>query len=178
MTGRSTVLSTLVAGLMLAGCHHANPSTGNDTEAALDPPRPAAAQRSAAQALDNVAMADVQPETMSQPDLDSLGGIRDRCVFRLDADGWPSFVYGGAQAGGVLKLNETLVLVPRTGPDAFADGGLQVTLRPLDAGASHDDQQPANLVIRLPHTPQELGFQGYTECHGQAAQVAAAAKGA
>lgn len=171
---RRSVVPILAACLILAGCHHANPSTGNDAEAALDPPRAAAPQRPASRALAGVAMEDVQPQTMSQADLDSLGGIGNRCVFRLDADGWPSFVYGGAQAGGVLKLNETLVLLPRTAPDTFADGGLQVTLRPLDASAPAASQHPANLVIRLPHTPQELGFQGYAECHGQAAQASAA----
>jgi hypothetical protein len=160
--------SALAACLMLAGCQHANPSTGNDTEAALDPPATAAPQRPATQALAGIAMEDVQPETMSQADLDSLGGTDDRCLFRMDADGWPGFVYGGAQAGGIIKLNETLVSLPRTGSGTYADGGLQVTLHPLDASASDDHQQPANLVIRLPHTPQELGFQGYAECHGQA----------
>jgi hypothetical protein len=163
---------------MLAGCHHANPSTGNDTEAALDPPKSAAPQRAAASALAGVAMEDVQPETMSQSDLDSLGGIQNRCVFRLDADGWPSFVYGGPQTGAVLKLNETLVTLPSTGPETFADSGLQVTLRPLDRGAVHDSQQEADLIIDLPHTPQELGFQGYIECHGQGAQTLGAPNGA
>lgn len=170
------VVPVFVACLALAGCHHANPSIGNDTEAALDPPAAAAPQHPAAQALAGVAMEDVQPETMSQADLDSLGGTRDRCVFRMDADGWPGLVYGGAQAGGIIKLNETLVMLPRTGPDAYADGGLQVTLRPLDASAPDDNQQPANLVIRLPHTPQELGFQGYAECHGQAMRASRASE--
>ena len=165
---RSTLATGLAACLMLAGCRHANPSTGNDTEAALDPPEVAAPKRGAGQALAGVAMEDVQPETMSLADLDSLGGIKDRCVFRLAADGWPSFVYGGAQTGGVLKLNQTLITLPDRDPNAFADGGLQVTLRPLSKDASNDTQQPADLIIHLPHTAQELGFQGFSECHGQA----------
>lgn len=168
----------LGACLMLAGCQHANPSTGNDAEAALDPPKAAAPQRSAAQALAGVAMEDVQPETMSEADLDSLGGTRDRCVFRLDADGWPSFVYGGVQTGGILKLNETLVTLPRAGPHAFADSGLQVTLRLLTKDASRDAQRPADLIIRLPQAPQELGFQGYIECHGEGARALGASSGA
>lgn len=166
---RPVFATSLAACLMLAGCHHANPSTGNDTEAALDPPTPAAPRHPAAQALAGVAMEDVQPQTMSQADLDSLGGIGDRCVFRLDADGWPSFVYGGTSAGGVIKLNETLITLPQTGPGAFADGGMQVTLRVPDASVASDHQQRADLVIRLPHTRQELGFSGYAECHGRVA---------
>lgn len=175
---RPTVTVCLAACLTLAACHHANPSTGNDTEAALDPSTPAAPHRLAAEALAGVSMQDVQPETMSQADLASLGGVQDRCLFRLDADGWPSFVYGGAQAAGVLKLNETLIALPRTGPDGFADHGLEVTLRPLDKGASRDTPQPTDLIIRLPHTPQELGFQGYAECHGQALRATGASGGA
>ena len=165
---RLILTASLAACLGLAACHHANPSTGNDTEAALDPPAHAAPQRAAVRALTGVAMDDVQPQTMDEADLDSLDGVADRCVFRLDADGWPSFVYGGGEAGGVLKLNETLITLPRTGPEAFADDDLQVTLHPLDKGDAHGRQQSANLIIRLPHTPQELGFQGYTECTGQA----------
>lgn len=175
---RRILVPVLGACLMLAGCHHANPSTGNDTEATLDPPKAAAPQRSAAQALAGVAMEDVQPETMSQADLDSLGGTRNRCVFRLDADGWPSFIYGSTQTDGILKLNETLITLPRTGQGAFADSGLQVTLRSLDEDSARNTQRRANLVIRLPHTSQELGFQGYVECHGEGARALGASSGA
>lgn len=59
---RPTLVYAIAACLALAGCHHANPSTGNDTEAALDPPEAAAPQRPAAQALAGVAMKDVRPE--------------------------------------------------------------------------------------------------------------------
>lgn len=155
----------LAACFALAGCHLDNPSTGNDTEAALDPARPAAPHRTAAEALAGVAMEDVQPETMSRADLDSLGDVSDRCVFRFTAVGWPSFVYGGAPSTGTLKLNEALITLPRSGGDAFAESGLQVTLRPLDKHAADDARHEADLIIRLPHTPQELGFKGYTECH-------------
>lgn len=165
-----TLLTCLVACLALTGCHLDNPSTGNDTEAALDPPQLAAPHRTAAEVLAGVAMEDVQPETMSKADLDSLGGMQGRCVFRLTAVSWPSFVYGGAQANGILKLNETLITLPRTASDTFADNGLQATLRPLDKH-SDDTQREADLIIRLPHTPQELGFKGYAECH-QVTQVA------
>jgi len=163
--------SGLAAGLMLAGCHHANPSIGNDSEAALDQPAPAAPQRVAALALAGVAIEDVQPETMSQSDLDSLGGIDNRCVFRLDADSWPSFVYGGLRTGAVIKLNETLITLPRTGPDTFVDSGLQATLHLLGNGEPPDIQQQADLIIHLPHVRQELGFRGYTECHGRGARA-------
>lgn len=158
------MLTRVAACLALAGCHHGNPSVGNDTEAALDPPRPAAPLRPAAEALAGVAMDDVQPQTMSQADLDRLGGTRDRCVFRLTPAAWPSFVYGGAQANGVLKLNETLSPLPRTGNDTFAQSGLQVVLRPLDEGNASHGQHEADLIIRLPHVPQELGFKGFAEC--------------
>jgi hypothetical protein len=174
---RAILPAALAACLALVGCRHANPSTGNDTEAALDPPGAAAPQRPPAQALAGVAMEDVQPQVMSQADLDSLGGIQDRCVFRLDADGWPSFVYGGARASGVLKLNETLVSLPRTGTNAYADSGLQVTLRPLGKDGSRDGQQPVDLVIHLPRTAQELGFQGYSTCRGPTMQASRAPNG-
>jgi hypothetical protein len=175
---RPLLTACLAVCLLLTACrHHPNPSIGNDTEAALDPPEHAAAQRTAAQALTGVSMQDVQPETMGQADLDSLGGTRDRCLFRLDADGWPSFVYGGAQNGGVLKLNESLINLPRVGLGVFADSGLQVTLRPLDKKGQQNDQWPAELVIRLPHTEQELGFLGYSECRGQAMKGAEVSSG-
>lgn len=161
---RRNIVACLVTCLALAGCHHANPSTGNDTEAALDPTRPAAPQRSADEALAGVAREDVQPQTMSQADLDSLGDTRDRCVFRLTADAWPSFVYGGAPASGVLKLNETLVTLPRANDSTFADGGLQVTLRRVGNSPADGTPQDADLIIRLAGVPQELGFKGYTAC--------------
>lgn len=166
---RRHLLAGLAACLALAGCHHANPSTGNDTEAALDPPMSAAPHRSAAEALAGVAREDVQPQTMSQADLDSLGGMRNGCVFRLTADAWPSFVYGGPQAGGVLKLNETLVTLPRASGNTFADGGLQVSLRPLGKSHANGTPQDADLIIRLAGVPQELGFKGYTDCRAAAA---------
>jgi hypothetical protein len=170
---RPASLACLAACLVLGGCHQDNPSTGNDTEASLDPPKSAAPHRSAAEALAGVSMDDVQPETMSKADLDSLGGARDRCLFRLTAVGWPSFVYGGGQPTGILKLNETLITLPRTHPGAFADSGLEVTLRPLDDGGANGARHEADLIIRLPHTPQELGFKGYSECRGKSARTSA-----
>jgi hypothetical protein len=165
---RSALLACLAACFALSGCHLDNPSTSNDTEAALDPPQPAAPHRSAAEGLAGVAMDDVQPETMSKADLDSLGGMQNRCVFRLTAIAWPSFVYGGPETNGIIKLNETLITLPRAGSNAFAGDGVQVTLRALDKHPSDGSLQEADLIIRLPHVPQELGFKGYTECHHDA----------
>lgn len=162
---RLDLVASLAACFALAGCHHGNPSTGNDTEAALDPHTPAAPQRSATDALAGVALEDVQPQTMSQADLESLGGTRARCVFRLAAVAWPSFVYGGARAGGVLKLNEALVTLPRADSNTFAGGDLRVTLRPLGTAAADGTPREAELIIRLAGVPQELGFKGYAECH-------------
>ena len=168
---RPALIACLIACLALVGCRHDNPSTGNDTEAALDPATRAAPQRSPADALAGVSMDDVQPETMSKADLDSLGGMQDRCVFRLTATAWPSFVYSGARANGILKLNETLITLPATGADAYAANGVRVILRPLKPTDRDNRQREADLIIRLPHVAQELGFKGYLECQGKSAHA-------
>jgi hypothetical protein len=145
--------------LLFAGCN-SNTAPGNDTEAALDPPARAAPQAGAAAAFLRVAMDDVQPETMTHQDIAKLGNPKAGCVFRLTTDAFPSFVYGGTQAG-VIKLNETLVTLPMTGPGLYAGSGVQVSLQTDGLGKN---QQEATLILRLPGVSEELGFHGFSEC--------------
>lgn len=169
-----TVIARIVGIVLplLAGCQAGNPSTGNDAEAALDPPARAAPHRSAAEALAGVALEDVQPQTMSDADLASLGGDAS-CRFRLTRPAWPSFVYVPRASQGTIKLNGALVTLPRVREGVFADGGLRVSLRPVGDADAHAAMQAAELIVLLPHTAQELGFRGYVECPPGAVSAAA-----
>jgi hypothetical protein len=61
---------------VLAACNQ-NTATGNDREARLDPVPSPAPITNAPAALNNVATALIKPETMSQADIQALGGVPD-----------------------------------------------------------------------------------------------------
>lgn len=151
---------------LLAGCQTGNRSTGNDTEAALDPPAHAAPHRPATEALANVAIENVQPETMGEADLASLGDAA-ACLFRFGRDAWPAFAYAAQGGPGFIKLNGALVALPRVHEGQFADGGLRVSLMPVGSAGTRAAMREAKLIVRLPQASQELGFRGYAECQRQ-----------
>ncbi|NIP83442.1 MAG: hypothetical protein GWM90_31130 [Gemmatimonadetes bacterium] len=163
MTGSRFALLLALAALA-AGCVE-NTAPGNDREAAAESPSPAAEVASAGEALSGVATALVLPEILTEPDLRSLPGLGDRCVFRFTRVGYPAFVFGSTT--GVIKLNGRLVPLPAGGDGLYAEGAVTVTVRPLsgeDGGAEDGGQVPAELVLRLQDAPNELGFHGFSEC--------------
>lgn len=147
----------------LAGCNR-NTAVGNDREARLDaPPTPAPVVRAEA-ALENVATELVKPETMSDADLQALGGRTGRCVVRLTEVGFPSFLFepGGS---GAIKLNGKLIVLPSAGELRFADGGLSVTLRPLEGEEGSAGLAGMQMIVVPPGAGDEIGYSGYVHCY-------------
>ncbi|KHK90615.1 DUF6692 family protein [Novosphingobium malaysiense] len=152
-----------VAALSLAGCNR-NTALGNDREAQLDHvPKPAKIE-SATAALENVSTAIIKPETMSDADIEALGGKRGRCAVVLTEVAFPSFLYepGGS---GAIKLNGKLIPLPSAGENRFADNGLSVTLRRL-AVKGNAGSQGMEMVVVPPGAKDEIGYHGYVRCYG------------
>lgn len=157
---RRHALAALVA-VTFAGCNE-NTAIGNDRESRLDPVPSPAPVLGAADALENVATAIVRPETMSDADIQALGGKAGRCAVKMTEAGFPSFVYqrGG---DGAIKLNGKLISLKRSGDHRYQDGGLSVALRPLDS-AGYAGLQEVDMIVTLPGAMDELGYRGYNEC--------------
>ncbi|MGB7405438.1 MAG: DUF6692 family protein [Pacificimonas sp.] len=143
--------------LTLAACN-SNTAPGNDRMAELEAAPSAAPQESAAKALANVAPEGLYPGILSDADVASIGGTADRCVFRMDRVGLPSFIYGGGE-GGTIKLNGKLVMLPQAGNVTYADAGLTVE---MDENAGSGDD--ATMIVRIPGAADEVGFRGYSSC--------------
>jgi hypothetical protein len=151
-----------VVALPLSGCNR-NTAIGNDREAQMDhAPMPAPVMTPQA-ALRNIATELIKPETMSEADIAALGGLVGRCVIRLTEVAFPSFVYEPGVAG-TIKVNGKLVTLPSTGVNRFAQGGLGVTLQPLeeegDAGL-----QGMNMILMPPEAKEEVGYSGFVQCY-------------
>jgi hypothetical protein len=143
-----------VAAAALAACNQ-NTELGNDREGQIDPaPTPAPVIRAAA-ALANVATEVIKPETMSDTDIAALGGKEV---------GFPSFLFepGG---GGTIKLNGKLIPLPATGERRYEDGGLLVTLRPVDE-TGNAGLKAMEMIIVPPGAKDEIGYRGYVQCFG------------
>ncbi len=153
------------AGLVaLAGCTD-NTAPGNDREAELEPPAPAAPMASAEAALSGVAVGLLKPEIMSQADLGAIAGSETGCRFRMTRVGFPVFVYPVEGNGpGVIKLNDRLVSLDPVGQARYAAGGVDAELRPLEGASPGGELFEAELVVRLAGAAHELGFHGYSEC--------------
>ena len=158
---------TVAAGLVLAGCN-SNTAPGNDKEAQLDAPAKAVAQADAATALAGIATGAIQPETMTLADIASIGGSNGRCQFRMTEVGYPSLVYGGARNAATVRLNAKLITLPSSGEGKYADGGLSVAVRPVDAAAKPGERHEAEMVIMLPGAKDELGYRGFSTCKAAA----------
>lgn len=156
-----------VLGLLALTACNQNTDPGNDREAQLEPAPAPAPKVGAAEALSGIATEAIQPETMSDADVASLGGMSGKCSLRLTAVGFPSFVYDDPQGTGVIKLNGKLIPLASRGGGVFADGGLRVELRPVDKEFGDDGRREAEMIIWLPEAKDELGFRGYEVCSKQ-----------
>ncbi len=159
------ILSILAvaAGLSLSACN-SNTAPGNDKEAELDAPAKAAPQADAASALAGIATGAIQPATMTDVDVASIGGSKGRCVFRMTEIGYPSFVYGGGSDSGTIKLNGKLVTLASAGEGLYLADGLRVGLKPVDAKGKPGERRETELVVMLPGAKDELGYRGYSVC--------------
>jgi len=148
--------------LALTGCNR-NTAVGNDREAQLDPPPTAAPVMHAEAALANVATEIIKPETMSNADIQALGGRSGRCAVKLTEVAFPSFLYrpGGS---GAIKLNGKLIALAPAGEGRFADGDLSVMLRPLGE-EGNAGLKAMQMIVVPPGATDELGYSGYVQCY-------------
>lgn len=160
---RSVTLLSLGAALLLAACNQ-NTAPGNDREAKVDYAPAAAPRMSAAEALSGIATGAVQPETMNEPDLASLGGLAGNCVIRLTGIAYPSFFEDSARDTGYVKLNGKLVELKKAGDDRYVDGKLTVRLRSAPDDESDNGLPGMEMIVALPGARDELGFRGYRDC--------------
>lgn len=148
--------------LLSAAACNTNSAPGADREAEGAPPPTAAPVRSASDALANLSPGILAPETMSRADLAALGSGA-RCRFLMTEVAFPSFAMD-PDGFGYLKLNGSLVRIPRAGAERWADAGLIVQLRDVP-GESGDAGLPAQeMLIALPGAKDELGYRGYSRC--------------
>lgn len=140
-----------------------NTAPGNDREAQLDPPKPAA-ERAAASSLSQIEPGLLKPEAMTDADVASLSPGAGGCLFRYTKVGLPVFFYPANGAGAAtIKLNGKLIALPPAGGSAFADGGIRVEMNYPD-GLPEGGQEEAELILRMERASDELGFRGFTEC--------------
>lgn len=137
-----------------------NVAPGNDREAELDRPAPPAEVAPASEAIAGVDVGLLLPQIMTDADLAAAPSVGSGCRFRFTEVGFPVVVYGSS---AVVKLNGKLVPLPGSTDGRYTDGGIEVTVRPVEAQNS-DDRFEAEFVLRLPGAPNELGFRGYAEC--------------
>jgi len=158
----SQALAAAALMLALTGCNR-NTAPGNDREAAVDAPPTPAPVMGAETALANVAPEIIKPETMSNADIQALGGREGRCAVKLTEVAFPSFLYqsGGS---GAIKLNGKLIVLPAAGEGRFTDGDLSVTLRLLD-DEGNAGLRAMQMIVVPPGAADELGYSGYVECY-------------
>ena len=147
----------------LAGCNR-NTAVGNDREAQVEAPPTPAPIVGVEAGLENVATALLKPETMSNTDLQALGGTRGRCAVKLTEVAFPSFLYepGGS---GAIKLNGKLIVLPQESAGRFADAGLSVTLRPLEGDEGNAGLEGMQMIVVPPGAKDEIGYHGYVQCY-------------
>ena len=149
--------------LPLAGCNQ-NTAVGNDREAQIDAAPTPSPIMDAEAALQNVATAIVKPETMTDADLAALGGREGRCAVKLTEVAFPSFLYEPG-ASGAIKLNGKLIVLPSTGANRFAEGGLTVALRPIEE-EGNAGLKGMEMIVVPPGAKDEIGYRGYVQCFG------------
>lgn len=147
--------------LPLAACNQ-NTELGNDREGQIDAAPTPAPIMGAAAALENVATAALKPETMSDADIAALGGREGRCAVKLTEVGFPSFLYEPT-GSGAIKLNGKLIVLRNAGDARFEDGGLTVTLQPVD-DEGNAGLQAMEMIIVPPGAKDEIGYRGYSQC--------------
>lgn len=164
MSGGRGLLALALA-VATAGCV-SNTSPGNDREAQLDPPAPAAEVLPAGAAITGVSPDLLQPEVITAADLAAVTLPAGGCSFRFTRVDFPAFLYTrGAGAGGIMKLNGRLATLEGSGSGDFASGGVRVRIRPVDGGsAAEAGLHQAELMLTLPGARHELGYRGFAEC--------------
>ncbi|MEQ9662909.1 MAG: hypothetical protein RLN87_10210 [Parasphingopyxis sp.] len=161
---RATPLVIAVA-VALSACN-SNTAPGNDQEAEREAPAPPAPQMSAAEALSGIATGAIQPETMTDADVASLGGFDGRCALRLTEVGLPSLLYDGDMPGAAIKLNGKLITLPAVDDDGlYREDGLTVRVRLVDEEVGRGGRREAEMIVMLPGADDELGFRGYEVCY-------------
>jgi hypothetical protein len=161
---RRGVLAAALA-IGTAGCTE-NVAPGNDREAELDPPAAPAANVSAEVALEGVDPSLLQPQILTDADLENLPNLGERCLFRFTEVGFPALAYG---TGAVVKLNGRLISLLKAGEGRYEDGGISVTIRSLEPDAAPAERTSSEFVLRLPGQAHELGFHGVASCEGTVA---------
>ncbi len=156
-------LAIIAAGfaLPLAACKQ-NTAPGNDRKAQLEPAAKPAPVEPASAALANVAIAITKPETMTDADVQAIGGTKGRCVFRLTEVAFPSFIFEPGRQGAI-KLNGKLIPVSAAGKDRYASGDLIITTRRLDE-TGDAGIQGMELIVVPPGAKDEIGYRGYVLC--------------
>lgn len=157
-------LLALASALALSGCNQ-NTAEGNDREARLDPAPTPAPVSGAGEALRNVETAATKPETMSNADIQALGGRKGRCAVVLTEVAHPSFLYE-PEGRGAIKLNGKLIVLPQTSPGHFSADGLSVTLRP-GADKGNAGLTAMEMIVVPPGAGDEIGYKGYGTCFGR-----------
>jgi|TARA_R100000501_G_scaffold18540_1_gene40548 hypothetical protein len=156
------VIAITALSLALAACNQ-NTAVGNDREAQVEPAPTPAPIENAATALRNVSTAIIKPETMSNADIQALGGKQGRCEVILTEVAFPSFLYEPS-GQGAIKLNGTLIPLTSTGPNRFSDGELTVQLNLLDE-EGNAGSQGMQMIVVPPGAEDEIGYNGYVRCH-------------
>lgn len=148
--------------LGLAACAD-NDFPGNDREAELDAPAPAA-EWAEATSLSAVEAGLLKPETMTAADLAVVAPGAGSCLFQYTEVGYPVLVYPAGEAGAaVVKLNGKLIRLAAVGARAFGSGPVRVEVGyPDDLPGA--EKEPARMILRLEGAPDELGFRGFASC--------------
>jgi len=126
-----------------------------------------------AQALSTAEIAPLDPQFMTDEDIDQLFPNGPDCVFRYTEDSPPVFAIGDAQdaAAGLIKISGDLVRVSANGTSEatrdFASADLTLQLRAVDEAAlprgGQDDRVDADLRLRLDEGLY-AGYRGYFDC--------------
>lgn len=159
MRARGAVL-VLGLGPLLAGCVD-NTAPGNDREAGLEPPARPAETATVGEATRGVAPALLFPQTLTDVDLENVPAGERPCRFHFTAIGLPALAYGST---AVLKVNDRLVALPQAGTGRYAEGPIEVTVRPLEEPDGAGGSFEAELVLRLAGARDELGYHGFSTC--------------
>ena len=159
-----TIFATIAAATALAACN-SNSAPGNDQEAEREAPAEASPQMSAGEALSGIATAAIMPETMTDADVASLGGLDGRCAIRLTEVAFPSLLHGGDMGGAAIKLNGKLIPLPAAEDGLYRDDGLVVRVRPVGEEVERGERREAEMIVMLPGADDELGFRGFEVCY-------------
>lgn len=156
------IIATTAFSLALAACNQ-NTSAGNDREAQVEPAPTPAPIENAATALRNLSPEIIKPETMTDTDIQTLGGKEGRCEVILTEVAFPSFLYEPGRQGAI-KLNGKLIPLSSGGASRFSDGDLSVHLHLLDE-EGNAGSRGIQMIVVPPGAEEEIGYNGYVRCY-------------